>query len=92
MLNDKKLNKIEKELGKDTLSELEALDVTELKSRVTQAEMAVKQAVDELDANGEYQELLESKKAMEEAMKAVKKRQGCVTQYCLHLLQDKGQE
>ena len=92
MLSEKKLNKIEKELGLEFLGELDALDETELKSRVTQAEMAVKQAVDELDANREYQSLLEGKKDMEAGMKEVKKRQGCITQYCLHRLQESGQE
>lgn len=92
MLSDKKLTKITKELGLEFLGELDGLDDVELKSRITQAEMAVKQAKDELDANPEFQALLEGKKDMEAGMKEVKKRQGCITQYCLHLIQEKGQE
>ncbi len=90
MLSDKKLKKISKELGEDTIKELESLSPEQLGERVVQAESAVKQAEDELDANEAYNELKESKKAMEEGMKAVKKRQKAITLFALHLREEVG--
>jgi hypothetical protein len=90
MLNDKKLKKISKELGVEFLKELEALSPEELREKVVQAESSVKQAYDELDANHEYQELKENKKAMEQGMKDVKKRQNAITLYALHLMEEMG--
>lgn len=90
MLTEKKLNKITKELGLEFVQELESLSPEDLREKIVTAEGAVKQAGDELDANSAYQELKESKKAMEEGMKAVKKRQKAITLFALHLIEDLG--
>ena len=92
MLSDKKLNKIEKALGKDKMAELEGLSAEELKSAIVAAESSVKQATDELERNQEFQALKESIKAMSEGLREVKKRQSNITQYSLHLLEEKGQD
>ena len=86
-----KLEKIMKTLDKDTLVEMEALDLEGLRSSIIASENAMRQVQMELDANEEYQALLESKKAMESAKKEVDKRQRAKIGYALHLLEEKGQ-
>lgn len=86
-MTDKKLDKLHKTLGNDTVKELETLSVELLKEKIVQAESAVKQAEDELDNNSGYQELKESKKAMEQGMKDVRKRQKAITALALHLIE-----
>lgn len=90
MLSEKKLARIEKSLGKDTLAELDALAEEGLKSKVVEAETAVKVASDELEANDKYQELKDSLKAVSSGLSEVKKRQRNIVQYSLHLLEEKG--
>lgn len=85
-----KLDKVLKALGKETASDLDALDVDGLKARVVQAEQSVKQAEEELDNNEQYQELKESLKAVTAGLKEVKKRQKAITFYSLHLIEEKG--
>ena len=92
MLSTKKLEKLEKALGLETVNDLHAMNADELKARLIQAEQGIKLAEDELDANNEYQTLLESKKAMEEGLKDVKKRQNAIIKYSLHLIEEKGTE
>ncbi len=91
MLNDKKFARIEKVLGKDKLAELEALDNEGLKSAVTGADMSVKQALDQLEANPKYQEIKESLKALREGVTELRKHQGALVTYALHLIEEKGQ-
>lgn len=90
MLSEKKLARIEKALGKDTLAELEALAEGGLRSKVVEAEASVKVASDELEANDKYQSLKESLKAISSGLSDVKKRQRNIVQYSLHLLEEKG--
>ncbi len=92
MLNDKKLAKIEKELGKEELGELESLDQKSLQERIASAAGAVKQAQDELEANPQYQDLKTGIKYLSQALGDVKKRQKSIIEYCLHLLEEKGAE
>jgi hypothetical protein len=89
MLSDKKLSKIEKILGKDVIVELSS-NPQAAHGYVVQAEQAIKQAKDELDANPKYQELKDSLKALSEGMREVKKFQGAKIQYILHLLEERG--
>lgn len=90
MLSNTKLAKIEKVLQKDELSELEAKNETELRLAISNSAASIKEAQDELDANEKYQELKESLKALSEGLRDVKKRQNAIIQYCLSLLEDKG--
>ena len=64
MLSDKKLSKIEKVLGKETLGELEAMPVDILKDHIIIAEHAINEAQRELEANPKYQDLKDSLKAL----------------------------
>ena len=91
MLNDKKLQRIEKELGREKLAELEALKMGELEKAIAHADMAVKQAMDQLEANPKYQEIKESLTAIRAGVTELRKRQGAVVAYALHLIEEKGQ-
>lgn len=86
----KNLDKIEKLLGHDTVLELQSYDVEGLNTQVVNAESAMKQAVDELQANPQYQELKEGLKAITAGLKEVNKRQRAKIAYCLYLLEGKG--
>lgn len=86
-----KLEKAYKALDADTVKELEGLSVDELKQRVVQASQAMEQVQKELENNAEYQELLESKKAMEQGKKEVNKRQKAIITVALFQLEEKGQ-
>ena len=90
-MSPNKFEKLLKSLSPDTVKELEALNVEELKNKLVGAEQAINQAIDELEANEEYQELLESVKAMQAGMKEVKKRQNAIIQFSLHLMESKGE-
>jgi len=89
-LSDKKLDKIEKALGKETMADLESLSEELLKDHTVVAEFSIKNAIAELEANLKYQELKESLKALSAGLREVKKRQNSIIQYCLSLLEDKG--
>lgn len=91
-MNDKEFEKLEKALGKETMSELEALDNSSLEQRVVAANQAMKQVAEELQANPKFQELKESLKALSAGKRDVNKRQNAVIKYCLQLLTDKGAE
>lgn len=88
MLTDKKLSKIEKALGTETLQILNQLGTELLKDTIAKAEGSVKTAHDELDSNEKYQGLKESVKDMQAGLSEVKKRQNSIVQYCLHLLEE----
>jgi TorA maturation chaperone TorD len=85
---DKKLNKLKKLLGEDTMAEIEAMSPQELKNRIVVAEQSVQTALDELEANEEYQELKENMKAVRAGLNDVKKRQNAIIDYCLDNLQE----
>ncbi len=90
MLSDKKLERIEKILGKDHAADLQNQVFEELKNSIMYACEAIKTAEDELEANPKYQEIKESMKALREGLTEVKKRQNAIVQYSLHLLEEKG--
>lgn len=92
MLSDKKLARIEKTLGQDSIALLSALDVSHLKDTIANAEGSIKQAQDELEANTVYQELKEHLKALSGGLSEVKKRQQAIIQYSLHMLEEKGKQ
>lgn len=88
-MTDKKLEKIENTLGQDTVTELAAKSVEDLKTTIVSASQAIKQAQEELEANPAYQELKESLKALSAGLKDIKKRQNAIIQYSLHLTEEK---
>lgn len=89
MLSDKKLARIEKELGKEFLRELDAADATAVEAAVVNAGAAIKQAEDELEANPKFQEIREARKAISAGLSEVKKRQKAIIEYSLHLLEER---
>lgn len=91
-MNPKKLEKLEKTLGADTIAEISAKSADDLKSLIVAAESAINQAVDELEANPHYQELKENLKALTAGLREVKKRQKAIIDYSLLSLETKNQE
>ena len=91
MLTEKKHEKLNKLLGKETIQDLEGLDPSGLKARIAKAEGAIKAVQDELQANPEYVAMKEALSALSAGLKEVTKRQKGITQYSLHLLEEKGQ-
>jgi hypothetical protein len=89
-MNDKKLAKIKKILGDDTLQHLDSCPVDVLKDTVCIAEHAINEALRELESNLKYQELKESLKAVTAGLREVKARQNAIIQYSLSLLEEKG--
>lgn len=92
MISSKKLEKIEKALGREFLSDLSALSEVALKNRIAESAGSIKHAQEELEANLKYQELKEGVKAISEGLKEVRKRQNNVITYCLNLLEERGAE
>ena len=81
-----KLEKAIKVVGNETVSELEALSETELKQRIVGANEAIRAVCAELEANEKYQEIKESKKALESGRREVTTRQNAIIQIALNLL------
>lgn len=90
MLSDKKLARIEKLLGKDAMTTLEAASPQTLDIVISHACAAIKEAADQLEANPKYQELKESLKACSAGLREVKAFQNAKIQYALHLAEEKG--
>jgi hypothetical protein len=90
MMNDKKLDKLERTLGKDTIADLNAVPVDMLKAHIVASEQSMKAAKEELEANPQYQELRENLKALSQGLREVNTRQRAIIQYCLHLIEEKG--
>lgn len=88
MISGKKLERIEKALGKETLDQLNSQSPQELKASIIQSESSIKCAVEELEANPAVQQLKESLKAVSQGLREVKKRQNAIIQYALHRLEE----
>ena len=92
MLSDKKLARIKRALGTERIVELQSLSSEALKDVIISAESSIKTAVEELDANPQYQELKENFNVIFASLREVKNRQNATIQYALSLLEDKGSE
>lgn len=90
-MNADTLSKLEASLGKDTVTELQALSPSGLRSRLTAAHRSIKEAKEQLNKSPEYNEAKENVKALSQGFRDLKKRQSSVSDYCLHLLQEKGE-
>jgi hypothetical protein len=91
MLKDKQLDKISNILGLELINEINALDSDSLKNQIVQAETAMKDAKQELEANPKYEEIKEQLKAITAGLKEVRKFQNAKIAYALDLLESKGQ-
>lgn len=85
-----KLVKIEKELGKELLTELDSLGDEGLKNTIIVAEQSINSTREELDANPNYIKAKEDAKALSQGFREVKKRQNAKIQYALLRLQGLG--
>lgn len=81
-----KLSKAVKNLDTETVSDLQSLSQEDLKKRIVEANQAMQEVSEELDNNQEYQNLVESKKAMEAGKKEVFKRQNSIITVAVSLL------
>lgn len=90
MINEKKLEKIVKILGKDVIGDLDAMPVDVLKDHLVFSEHSIMEATRELDANPKFQEIKQSLKDLSEGLREVKKRQNALIQYILHRLEESG--
>ena len=84
------LEKINKVLDSETLEELNALTHEEVKARLVQAEQAIKEAHDELEANPRYNDLKAGLKAVREGYTGVKTRQSAIIAFALLRLEEDG--
>lgn len=92
MISDKKLEKLEKILGVDTVNDLKSAPKEDLDVSIIKSSQSIKEAIEELEANPEFQRLKESLKAISEGLREVKKRQNAIIQYSLHLLEETGKQ
>ena len=91
-MDDKKLEKIIKKLGKDTVAEMQAMDEVALRGVIVSAEQAMKKEIESLEKNEKYQFYKESIKALSAGKREVDSRQRSRIAYALQLLSDSGKE
>lgn len=87
---NKKYERAVKNLGPESVKELEELSVDGLKQVVVAAEQIMKEASDELEANPKYQELKENIKAIQASKKEINVKQKSKIVVALELLATKG--
>lgn len=76
-----------KKLGRDTVDEMDCMDEAALKKVIFEANSAMKEVKEELEANREYQELKQKVSDMGAAKREVDTRQKCKIQYSLELIE-----
>lgn len=81
-----KLDKVIKMLGKEAIAEIDSNDNDNLPQVITNAEQAMQQVQQELEANPKYQELKDSLAALTAGKREVYARQRAIIAYCLHIL------
>lgn len=81
-----KVEKAVKLLGEEVVAEMEAMDEVTLRKRVVEANEAMRQVDEELEANEKYQECKENLKALTAGKKEVDKRQKAVIVLSLQLI------
>lgn len=91
MLSEKRLEKLHKVLGATT-GDLDALSVEDLKKRIVGCETELKNVTDEMEANKEFIAAKEVLSDLRSGVAPVKKEMNATIQYCLHLLEEKGQQ
>lgn len=82
--------KLKGQLGQDTIEEMDMMDDAQLHKVVVEAESAMKQAKEELEANPKYQEAKENVKALSQGKRDLDKRQKGKIQYALSRLTEIG--
>lgn len=87
-MQDAKVQRLVKALGRSTVEEMDALDKEALRTTIISAESAMKQAKEELDDNPRYQSMKEAISDLAAGMKDVNKRQRAIIQYALLKLEE----
>lgn len=85
-----KLAKKVGEDGQDVLTELEAMEVTDLNKRIAQANQAISDTKTELEANSDYEQAKSDVKLLSSGFREVKKRQNAIIAMAVQLRKDKG--
>jgi len=78
-----KLERAVNSLDNDTLAELGAMSQQGLKDRIVGASETMRQALEELENNANYQKVKEDKAALEAGKKEVNKRQKAIIEVAL---------
>jgi len=89
-MTDKEYEKVVKKLDLETVNDMQAMSVEELKAKCVQAQQSIAATKKELDENEEYQALKENVKAMSAGLRDVKSRQNAVSDLAVHLIEEKG--
>jgi len=85
-----KISKIVTQLGQEIISELDAMDELNIKTRITQAHQAIRDTKVELEKNTHYRHAKQVISDLSRGYRDVKKRQDAISEYCLFLLDEKG--
>jgi len=77
--------------GEDVLKELEAMTVPEINKRIAQANQAISETKEELEANPKYVEAKNDVKLLSSGLREVKTRQNAIIAIAVKLRQEKGE-
>lgn len=83
-------DKVVSAIGQLTKDEMDSMDESQLRTRIVQANQAMKETQEELDNNERYQQIKESKKVLEQGKNEVNKRQKAIIQYALRRMDEMG--
>lgn len=87
-----KLETARKTLGKQDIEDLDKMSQDDLKKRIVQANEAMREAHDELEANEAYQKAKADASALSQGKRDVNKRQNAFIAYSLHRLTEGGSD
>lgn len=88
------MQKMAKKIGSDgeeVLKELEAMATPELNKRIAQANQAISETKEELEANPKYIEVKNDVKLLSSGFREVKARQNAIIAIAVKLRQEKGE-
>ena len=77
--------------GEDVLKELEAMTVPEINKRIAQANQAISETKEQLEANPKYVEAKNDVKLLSSGLREVKTRQNAIIAIAVKLRQEKGE-
>ena len=84
------VQKTRDKLGVETCDEMDAMDETQLRSSIVEAERAMSDCKRELNLNPQYLETKENLKALTQGMREVNTRQKAKIEYSIHRLEELG--
>lgn len=90
-MNEKNVNLARKNIGPDTVQEMDKMDESALRGVIVQAEMSMLEVKEELEGSSEYIKTKADLDFLSSAKKEVDKRQKAKIQYALHRLEERGE-